>query len=152
MKLKNFFFVLILSALSLTAVADDYDMSLIEGDWFSQIDIPQNKLTIILEFNLMPDSDCIVNVTWRSQDGSRELKKTGKAKYRTEGSQLLIEFLNEGEWIRTDHVFDMLNRYDFYMSADHNNLIITNSPQFRRVDVTFGKGYSNRGFSKIIFD
>lgn len=30
-------------------------------------------------------------------------------------------------------------------------LVIENSPQFRNIDINFGRGYKNRGFSKIVF-
>ena len=117
------------------------------GDWFAQIDIPQNDLVILLEFNLLDDENCVITGKWQCVSKSKE--ESGKAKYVFEGNTLIITFLNEDEIIRTDHVFYPENRYE--VNFDGNKLTILNNRQFRNVDVNFGRGYENRGFAKIIF-
>lgn len=120
------------------------------GDWFAQIDIPQNDLVIILEFNFTSVSDCTITCTWKRKGGETVTKK-GKAKYRKLKSDTLeIKFLNEKEWIRYDHVFDMVNTYRY--TFRNGKFVILPHRQFRNTEVIFGKGYKNRGYSKIIFE
>lgn len=122
--------------------------SIIIGDWFAQIDIPQNDLTILMEINIADSENCTVKCTWSGAFPTEE--ESGKAKYRFDGNQLTVTFLNEEERIATDHIFELENVYDVRLTPDR--LIILKNPQFREVDVNFGRGYQNRGFAKIIFD
>lgn len=117
------------------------------GDWFAQIDIPQGETRILMEINILDSKNCVIKCRWISP-GATE-KKSGKAKYRLKGNQLTITFLNEDELIRTDHIFNMKNIYDISLTRD--NLVIHNNKQFRNVDITFGRGYNNRGFAEILF-
>lgn len=122
----------------------------LKGDWFAQIDIPQNNLVIILEFNFTSSTDCTVTCTWKGKSNGPVIK-TGKAKYRLfEPDMLEIKFLNEDEWIRYDHVFDMENTYQY--TIRDGKLVILPHRQFRGTEVVFGKGFDNRGYSEIIFD
>lgn len=123
----------------------------IVGDWFAQIDIPQNNLTIDLQFNLKADQSCVVKCSWSEIDGVTAIQHSGNAHYKVlTGNQLVIEFDSEDQLITFDHIFKMVNTYDFYM--DEDKMVIYDCRAFRNVDVTFGKGYDNRGFAKIIFD
>lgn len=123
----------------------------VEGDWFAQIDIPDNDLTILLEFNLMKNSECVVNCEWiDTESRSTEAKASGNATYRViNDNELEIKFLNEKERIREDNIFDMTNIYRFRMQD--GKMIILDNSQFRNVDITFGKGFENRGISTITF-
>lgn len=120
------------------------------GDWFAQIDIPQNNLVIILEFNFTSATDCTVTCTWKKAGGKSVIKK-GKAKYYIlENNTLEIKFLNKDEWIRYDNVFDMVNTYQY--TFRNGKFVILPHRQFRNTEVIFGKGYNNRGYSKITFN
>lgn len=119
----------------------------LQGDWFAQIDIPQNELTMLMEINFLDKENCVIKCRWSGKYPTEE--ESGKAKYRIEGNRLVITFLNEKEIIRTDHIFDKENIYDIRVSK--NKFVILKNRQFRYVDIYFGKGYDNRGFSEIIF-
>lgn len=67
------------------------------GDWFAQIDIPQNELTILMEINIADSENCTVKCTWSGGFPTEE--ESGKAKYRFDGKQLTVTFLNEEERI-----------------------------------------------------
>lgn len=121
-------------------------MSII-GDWFAQIDIPQGEMTILMEMNILDSENCEIKCRWSGPYPTEV--ESGKAKYRLNGNQLVITFLNEEERIRTDNIFDMENTYEIALTKD--KLIILDNRQFRNVDVNFGKGYDNRGFAEIIF-
>lgn len=112
-----------------------------------QIDIPQNELTILMEINIADSENCTVKCTWSGGFPTEE--ESGKAKYRFDGKQLTVTFLNEEERIATDHIFGLENVYDVSLAPD--SLVILKNRQFRGVDVNFGRGYQNRGFAKIIF-
>lgn len=118
------------------------------GEWFAQIDIPQNDLTILLEFDFLNSDDCVVKCKWMSENRATK-EESGKAKYIMTNNQLIITFLNEDELIRYDHVFMMKNVYD--IKRENGRFVIVNNRMFRNVDVPFGKGYENRGFAKILF-
>lgn len=123
----------------------------LQGDWFAQIDIPDNQLTVLLEFNLSGQSECVVNCAWiDSSNGEVESEASGKATYRVvDGDKLEIKFLNKDELITEDNIFEMTNIYNFELRGD--KMIILDNPQFRNVDIEFGKGFDNRGFSTITF-
>lgn len=118
------------------------------GEWVAQIDIPQNDLSFLLSFDFLDAENCIVSCKW-IQKNDKIVEKTGKATYSLENNQLVIRFLNKDEHISYDHIFGMENVYTIRLKNDQ--LILVNSPQFRNIDVYFGKGYNNRGFSKIVF-
>lgn len=126
-------------------------MTSLQGDWFAQIDIPDNALTILLEFNLSGNSDCEIKCAWiDSESGELESEASGKATYSViDGDKLEIKFLNRDELIREDNIFEMTNTYNFTIKGD--KMIISDSPQFRNVDIEFGKGFENRGVSTIRF-
>lgn len=120
------------------------------GDWYAQIDIPQNDLTILLNFNLSDNNNCVVNCRWSSMSGQiSPIEESGKAKYTLNDNWLTITFLNQEEVIRTDHVFDLVNRYQIVLKDD--KMVIVNNRQFRNVDVPFGNGAENLGHAQIIF-
>lgn len=116
-------------------------------DWFAQIDLPQGEMTILVEMNIMDSENCEIKCRWSGPYPTEE--ESGKAKYRLEGNQLIITFLNEEERIRTDNIFDIENIYDIKLTKD--KLVILDNRQFRNMDVNFGRGYQNRGFAEIIF-
>lgn len=95
----------------------------------------------------MDDENCEIKCRWFNEYLSEE--ESGKARYKVTGDEPVITFLNEDEVIRTDNVFKRVNRYKVKLQGDE--LIIKNNRQFRFVDVTFGKGYDNRGFATILF-
>lgn len=117
------------------------------GDWFAQIDLPQDEMTILMEMNFLDKENCIIKCRWSGPYPTEE--ESGKAKWILDGNKLVITFPNEEERIRTDNIFKMENIYDIMLTKD--NLVILSDPQFRNVDVNFGKGYNNRGFAEIIF-
>ena len=125
--------------------------SSLQGDWFAQIDIPDNRLTIVLEFNLSGESECVIKCAWiDSENEEVKVEASGKATYRVvDGDKLEIKFLNSDERIREDNIFAMTNIYNFELRGD--KMIILDNPQFRNVDIEFGKGYDNREFSTITF-
>lgn len=137
--------ILIMSATASLRAATAADS--IIGDWFAQIDIPQNELTILMEINIADSENCTVKCTWTGGFPTEE--ESGKAKYRFDGKQLTVIFLNEEERIATDNIFGLENVYDVSLAPDR--LVILKNRQFRGVDVNFGRGYQNRGFAKIIF-
>lgn len=63
------------------------------GDWFAQIDIPQNELTILMEINIADSENCTVKCTWSGGFPTEE--ESGKAKYRFD---VRIRTLRESEW------------------------------------------------------
>lgn len=117
------------------------------GDWFAQIDITQEEMTILMEINILDTKNCIINCRWSGPYPTEE--ESGKAKWKIDGNKLVITFPNEEERIRTDNIFDMKNIYHISLTKD--KLVILNNPMFRNVDVNFGRGYENRGFAEIIF-
>lgn len=132
--------ILIMSATASLRAATAADS--IIGDWFAQIDIPQNELTILMEINIADSENCTVKCTWTGGFPTEE--ESGKAKYRFDGKQLTVTFLNEEE-----RIAGLENVYDVSLTPDR--LVILKNRQFRGVDVNFGRGYQNRGFAKIIF-
>ncbi len=54
--------ILIMSATASLRAATAADS--IIGDWFAQIDIPQNELTILMEINIADSENCTVKCTW----------------------------------------------------------------------------------------
>lgn len=133
------------------ATAADTPSTDIKGDWFAQIDIPQNDLTILLEFNITDGRNCVVTGKWfDTTNPAHTEEESGRATYTLDGNRLTITFLNADEVIETDNVFDLVNVYDIRL--ENGRLTIVDNPQFRNVDVNFGRGYDNRGFAKIIFD
>lgn len=117
------------------------------GDWFAQIDLPQEEMTILMEMSFLNKENCIIKCIWSGPYPTEE--ESGKAKWKLDGNKLVITFPNEEERIRTDNIFKMENIYDITLTKD--KLVILSDPQFRNVDVNFGKGYDNRGFAEIIF-
>lgn len=117
------------------------------GDWFAQIDIPQNEMTIQMEMNIIDGGNCMIKCTWSGPYPTEE--ESGNARWKLDGNKLIITFPNEEERIRTDHIFGMENIYDITLAKER--LVIVNNRQFRNVDVNFGRGYENRGFAEIIF-
>lgn len=158
MNLKNLFRGITLMLLLATAVQlmtaengryvdSNVNPKYIIGDWFTQIDIPQGEMTILMEMNILDDENCIIKCTWSGPYPTKE--ESGKAKWKLDGNKLVITFPNEEERIRTDNVFHMENIY--HISQTKDKLVLINNPQFRNVEVLFGRGYENRGFTKIIF-
>lgn len=122
----------------------------IVGNWWAQVDIPQNNLTIYMNFNLKTDGHGVVAVEWKGTDGrERERSESGKVSYCVAGDKLKIEFESPEELIKTDHIFRMVNEYRFTLEGEQ--LIIKDEPMFRYTDIVFGKGYENRGRAEIIF-
>ena len=117
------------------------------GFWVSEIDCPQNDMTMIFELNFSDDGRCIVKCKWFYKEESKEA--LGKATYGLTNNKLIINFLNEKEVIRMDNIFEQRNIYN--IKFKDGKLVIENSPQFRNIDINFGRGYKNRGFSKIVF-
>lgn len=126
--------ILIMSATASLRAATAADS--IIGDWFAQIDIPQNELTILMEINIADSENCTVKCTWTGGFPTEE--ESGKAKYRFDGKQLTVTFLNEEERIATDNIFGLENVYDVSLAPDR--LVILKNRQFRGVDVNFGRG------------
>lgn len=148
--LIGLFFVLstfFVSAKRTESGVDNNDSENIIGDWFAQIDLPQDKATILLEFEIADKENCTIRCTWSGPYPTES--ESGKAKYKLNENKLIITFLNEEELIRTDHIFQMENIYNIKLTNDR--LVIFDNRMFRNVDVIFGRGYGNRGFSKIIF-
>lgn len=120
------------------------------GNWWAQVDIPQNNLTIYMNFNLKVDGQGVVAVEWKGTDGrGRERSERGKVSYCVAGDKLKIEFESPEELIKTDHIFRMVNEYRFALEGDR--LTIKDEPMFRHTDIVFGKGFENRGRAEIIF-
>lgn len=119
----------------------------ITGDWFAQIDMPQDGITSLLEMNMLDNENCIIRLKFSGPFPSEE--EYGKAKYKLEGSRLIITFLNEEEVIQLENIFDLENVYDINLTKDR--LVILDNIQFRNVDVNFGRGYDKRGYAEIIF-
>ncbi len=145
----------ILSTTPIKAIGSDIvknqckdDSRNIIGNWVAQIDLPQSKLTILMNINILDQENCVIKCKW-SVPNKEKKKETGRAKYYLDGNRLVITFLNNEEIIQTDNIFDKTNVYDISLTED--KLVILNNRQFRNVDVTFGRGYKNRGFAKIIF-
>lgn len=122
------------------------------GDWFAEIilteGVPGDETTILMEMNFLDKKNCIIKCRWSGGCYPTE-EDSGKARYKLEGNRLIITFLNKKELIRTDHIFDLRNVYDITLTKD--SLVILKNRQFRDVDVNFGRGYENRGYTKVVF-
>lgn len=117
------------------------------GHWVSEIDCPQNDMTMLFELNFSDDGRCMIKCKWFYSKESKEA--SGKATYNLSGNLLMIKFLNDKEVIHKDNIFKQNNI--FSIKIEKGKLIIENSPQFRNIDINFGRGYKDRGFSKIVF-
>lgn len=117
------------------------------GNWVAQINIPQSKMTILLEFDFLNKADCVIKCKWTKSDYS--IFKYGRAKYELSDKQLTVTFLNKDEFIHRDNIFKFKNVYNIDFQED--KLLILGDSTYRNPDWCFGRGYENRGFATIIF-
>lgn len=117
------------------------------GNWYALIQIPQNDLKIIENFNFYDDENCRITVVW-IEDGD-QYSESGEAKYYIKNDKLYVKFLNEDERIKHDNIYDLENEYDLNLTPDR--MVFEKDEQTRGQDLIFSRNPNKPGECTITF-